>query len=234
MTFFSRKPLRILGIPVGTEGLRSRAARMRRFEPENPRLFVPRAVGIGWDLNVGALAVRLGLIRPDDSLPDLEDHVPSRTAGALAVAPWAGLALLAATGAGLRRRHATLPGGWTASLRPKPARPTDEVLARTLLPCPALATWNAVDPWPQDGVDVVGNALTLGVESSMALTLLAAARAARRPDRRSFLGGLAPLAIPTVMTAVIVATVRRALRNLDAGLRAGDITPHTDERTTDA
>lgn len=35
------------------------------WRPSDPRLFLPRAVGLGWDLNAGALAVRLGLIEPD-------------------------------------------------------------------------------------------------------------------------------------------------------------------------
>ena len=64
---------RLFGIPVGAPwGSGSRIA-LRGFEPENPHLLVPRAVGIGWDLNLGAVAVRLGLIRPDDSLPDLNE-----------------------------------------------------------------------------------------------------------------------------------------------------------------
>lgn len=35
------------------------------WAPQDPRLFLPRVVGLGWDLNFGALAVRLGLIEPD-------------------------------------------------------------------------------------------------------------------------------------------------------------------------
>ena len=60
----------------------------------HPALPVPLSAGIGWDLNTGAVAVRLGLIRPDDSLPDLEAHIPGAVARALApgVAVSAGLA----------------------------------------------------------------------------------------------------------------------------------------------
>lgn len=35
------------------------------WRPSDPRLFLPRAVGLGWDLNAGAVAVRLSLIEPD-------------------------------------------------------------------------------------------------------------------------------------------------------------------------
>lgn len=35
------------------------------WNPADERLFLPRAVGWGWDLNFGAVAVRLGLIEPD-------------------------------------------------------------------------------------------------------------------------------------------------------------------------
>lgn len=35
------------------------------WDPASDRIFVPRAVGWGWDLNAGAIAVRLGLIEPD-------------------------------------------------------------------------------------------------------------------------------------------------------------------------
>lgn len=36
------------------------------FAPGDHRLFVPRVFGIGWAINMGAVAVRLGLLRPDD------------------------------------------------------------------------------------------------------------------------------------------------------------------------
>nr|NLD40654.1 hypothetical protein [Actinomycetales bacterium] len=36
------------------------------FDPADQRLLVPRALGFGWDLNMGAVATVLGLLRPDD------------------------------------------------------------------------------------------------------------------------------------------------------------------------
>ncbi len=35
------------------------------WQPADQRLFLPRAVGLGWDVNLGAVAVRLNLIEPD-------------------------------------------------------------------------------------------------------------------------------------------------------------------------
>jgi hypothetical protein len=48
-------------------GLGDLAGRVARtwWNPADARLFLPRAIGWGWDLNFGAIAVRLGLIEPD-------------------------------------------------------------------------------------------------------------------------------------------------------------------------
>ncbi|MBA3019580.1 DUF1648 domain-containing protein [Propionicimonas sp.] len=53
-----------LGAGVKFEDLAGRIARTW-WNPADERYFVPRAFGWGWDLNVGAVAVRLGLIEPD-------------------------------------------------------------------------------------------------------------------------------------------------------------------------
>lgn len=53
-----------LGAGVRFEDLAGRIARTW-WNPADERYFVPRAFGWGWDLNVGAVAVRLGLIEPD-------------------------------------------------------------------------------------------------------------------------------------------------------------------------
>ena len=81
----SRRPApRVLGVPVALSprGLSERAA--RSFSPADPVL-VPRAYGIGWDLNLGALAVRAGLAHPDDLDDDLSLG-PAQSA-ALSAAP---------------------------------------------------------------------------------------------------------------------------------------------------
>ena len=67
-----RPPVRrVLGVPtaLSPRGLVHRAA--RSFSLADP-LLVPRAYGIGWDVNLGALAVRAGLAHPDDLDDDLD------------------------------------------------------------------------------------------------------------------------------------------------------------------
>ncbi len=75
-----------------TEGLRLRGLLTRIaqtwWQPADQRLFLPRAVGLGWDVNLGAVAVRLNLIEPDaeavpfTSTPDATFPCGCRTAGA--------------------------------------------------------------------------------------------------------------------------------------------------------
>jgi hypothetical protein len=61
-------------------------AASRWWNPLDTRILVPRVFGVGWDVNFGAVAVRLGLVRPDD-----EDEpfaaVPSRAVTASMVVP---------------------------------------------------------------------------------------------------------------------------------------------------
>lgn len=65
----------IFGIPNSLGGGLGR--RMAgTFNPADDRLLVPRVFGLGWAVNVGAVAVRLGLLRPDD----LDDEVLTEAA----------------------------------------------------------------------------------------------------------------------------------------------------------
>ncbi len=82
------------------------------WNPADERLLVPRALGLGWDLNFGAVAVRLGVIEPDaETVPFTS--TPARAFVAAAAVP---AALAAATvlhyavrGRGLPER---LPAHW--------------------------------------------------------------------------------------------------------------------------
>ncbi len=59
---------RLFGIPVNWS---VDATWWRRlFDPSDTRLLVPKAFGWGYSVNLGAAAVRLGLLRPDDIGPD--------------------------------------------------------------------------------------------------------------------------------------------------------------------
>lgn len=70
-------------------------ARERWWDPSDPRIFVPRAIGLGWDVNLGAIAVKLGWLREDDLDDDVISAIPAKfTEGTrVALAMSAGLAI---------------------------------------------------------------------------------------------------------------------------------------------
>ena len=99
---------------------RNAAARVAEtwWNPADERLFVPRAIGWGFDLNFGALAVRLGLIEPDAEA----EPFTSTPNAAFATAAMVPAALAAATvlhygvrGRGLPDR---LPSHWDVAGAP--------------------------------------------------------------------------------------------------------------------
>lgn len=69
---------RILGIPYDVGYLSAKKIASRIWNPTDPRIFVPKFLGIGWDINFGAIAVKLGLIRPDDDEEPPFLNVPDR------------------------------------------------------------------------------------------------------------------------------------------------------------
>ncbi|PLW02949.1 hypothetical protein AY498_07880 [Corynebacterium ulcerans] len=182
-SFYEREQdgtIKIFGVAV-----HSPQTQFKIFEPENPALFVPRSLGIGWDLNVGALAVKLGLVRPDDSLPDLQEYVPSQTLKALKYMPFIGTGVVALAACVASKQK--------------------------LVPYTALS--GAMALWSADK-DVTVKAQTLGVQT-MAFLDVCAVKADSRP-----LSTIAVLSFPVVTTAVVVGTVKSALLNLDATLKA--------------
>ncbi|MFY9263087.1 MAG: hypothetical protein GX483_06810 [Actinomycetaceae bacterium] len=62
-------------------------AKGRWWEPENPHIFIHKTLGIGWDINFAALAVKLGLLRPDDLDDEILESVPKPFTQTLNVAP---------------------------------------------------------------------------------------------------------------------------------------------------
>jgi hypothetical protein len=124
------------------------------WNPADGRLFVPRAIGWGFDLNFGALAVRLGLIEPDaeaepfTSTPDSAFLAAAAVPAALAAAT---VVHYAVRGAGLPDR---LPSHWDIAGAPdrwvgkQRAAATD--LATTVLPAVlAVAAARSARPGPQ-------------------------------------------------------------------------------------
>ena len=83
------------------------------WSPADTRLLLPRAVGLGWDLNLGAVAVRLGLIEPD------AEAVPFTSTGSTAFRAAAALPITLAAATALhylvrgRALPARLPTHWS-------------------------------------------------------------------------------------------------------------------------
>lgn len=64
----TRWPLsgKVLGVPYELRLPTADRVASRWWDPRDPRILMPRLFGLGWTFNFGAIAVRLGLVRPDD------------------------------------------------------------------------------------------------------------------------------------------------------------------------
>jgi hypothetical protein len=63
-----RLPLagRVLGMPYDLRPPTGARVAARWWDPLNPHVIVPRVFGLGWTINLAAVAVMLGIVRPDD------------------------------------------------------------------------------------------------------------------------------------------------------------------------
>lgn len=103
----------IAGIPGGLS-LDPETLASRMWNPADPRLLMPRAFGLGWSVNFGAVAVRLGLVRPDDEEPVPFANVPDRLI-ALGLVPPALLVAVSAVAAWRYRDLPRVPTHWGLS-----------------------------------------------------------------------------------------------------------------------
>ena len=197
---------RVLGVPVALSprGLSERAA--RSFSPADPVL-VPRTYGIGWDLNLGALAVRAGLAHPDDLDDDLSLG-PAQTA-ALSAAP----ALLALGVAAAGAPRAGRSGGDPA-VGPTNGRGRAAALLPPVLVATALGATDVLRgaPLPQRLGHAVTSQLLTGVGAAGALQRSPSPSApASRLAQAGAVAAGAVLAGGAAVLALRVA-VRRAVR----------------------
>lgn len=214
---------RILGIPVSLAGLINADARLRGFEPENPSMFVPRSFGAGWDLNIGAVAVKLGIIRPDDSLPDLAEHIPPATITALRVAPVLGAAAVAVIGVRAALTHDHLPSNWDITMKPTRWHSGPMAMAAPVALSVGSGIWATVAGRQKHAdpvVDVAAAAQTIGLQAMSLILIAAATQHADNPEASRVLPAAGLVTLPVVSTGIMVTTVRGALRNLDRKLRA--------------
>jgi hypothetical protein len=84
---------RLLGMPYDFRGASTERVGERLWNPADPRIFMPRLFGMGWTINFGALAVKLHLIRPDDTGDESFEAAPTAAVAVTVAIP----ALLAAT-----------------------------------------------------------------------------------------------------------------------------------------
>lgn len=75
----------ILGIPYDVRMPTPERVASRWWDPQNPRVWVPKTFGAGWTINFGALAVKLKFIRPDDEDEPFASVPDGWLAGALTI-----------------------------------------------------------------------------------------------------------------------------------------------------
>lgn len=102
---------RLVGSPIGVNPATITTRIADTFDPADPRILVPHVLGVGWSVNLGALAVRLGLITPDQLDEDVMGALTARhflPATAAACLPALGALALLPFGLGQER----LPNEW--------------------------------------------------------------------------------------------------------------------------
>lgn len=130
---------RVLGMPYDFRGASAERVGERIWNPADPRIFTPRLFGVGWTINFGAVAVRIGLIRPDDSGDEAFHRIPPRAVAlALAVPALFALATLVLVASAWAGLPAEVPVHWGVSGAPDDWAPKATavgfLLAVTVLP----------------------------------------------------------------------------------------------------
>lgn len=208
----SQPQWRLGGVPVETRGFTQPQVRSRAWDPTNPHLLVPRLFGIGWTLNLGALAVRLGLIRPDDVDAEvLADIPPSNLRLAQAVP-----AIIAGgTTAGLALTWRSLPprvaSGFDIAGRTRGEGPRWILILAAALGAVPAAWAQRTDAPVEDRLVDAATATSLAVIS--ASIVAATVAQARHPHQRW------GLVIPAALPVAVASSLAVAVVPLRAGLR---------------
>lgn len=216
---------RVLGLPVELRGPVNRRVRARVWDPANPSLFVPRLFGAGWTVNLGALATRLGLLRPDDADEDVLAAIPPGVILAARLVP-AGIATGVVTALTARWRDLPdqVPVSWSASGRPTRWGDKRQLLVIGLAAA-APAMWAQVPgPEPTDALVRAGTASWAGVIAA-AMTATTLLDADARPGDPGH-GALLPASLVAawaVALGVVLIPIRTGLRSIwrEQGLRGG-------------
>lgn len=109
----------LLGMPYDFRGASVERVGARIWNPADSRIFTPRLFGIGWTVNFGALAVRLGLIRPDDLGDESFERIPPVAVTVASAVPLVlALATAVLMAASWSRLPAEVPVHWGVSGAP--------------------------------------------------------------------------------------------------------------------
>ncbi|WIM67776.1 DUF5808 domain-containing protein [Corynebacterium breve] len=211
-----RREPQLLGfVPVNLLGAFSRDSRRKMWDPQDPRVLQPHQLGIGWSINWGAVAVKLGLIQPDDIDHDVIASIPRPALRAAQAVP---AVVTAAQGCMLVRRWRSLPDSvhtqWAMDGTPKGARCSKNALSLSLF-VSAVATAAALIPAMRgDREDSLNAASLASVAAGITTGQLAGAVAEAGGDERAGNTALG------VILGSLVASVAVITAPIFAGLRA--------------
>lgn len=207
----------ILGVPVDVRGLTNTRVLARTFDPTNPAILVPRTLGVGWDINMGAVAVKLGLLRPDDVDADVISAIPSgaRTAVRLLPAALAAVTTGAVVHALRTNDAARLPNAFGTNGRPKSVAGRRATAAGLIAGSAAVAVWGATAP----ADNPMRPALACGLATLPAGQALLLSRWAARPDAAQ------PVLAVAASLRPALGTLGAAVLPIRAGLRRVATTP---------
>jgi hypothetical protein len=135
---------KILGMPYDVRVPSTDRIASRWWNPLDPRVLVPRVFGLGWDVNFGALAVKLHLVRPDDEDEPFAAAPRAIVAATLALPLLIAAALIVLVAATWPSLPAQLPSHWNMAGQPDQFWPRGGEVAflglMALVPA-AVASW---------------------------------------------------------------------------------------------
>lgn len=193
----------------------------RVWDPTNPKLFVPRVIGFGWDLNLGALAVKLGWLRPDDIDSDVIGAAPEWAMRLSAGLPVMGAAIaLSASAVAASRSDGMLPSGWDSAFRPNKYSGTVAALAPGIILSAGAALWAGMSSGRDDQIFRSVFATSLSFMGA-GVAFMAARSTWRGRDSQPVAGVLSVLVAPPALSlAAGLVPVRAGLTRIwkEAGL----------------